>query len=723
MKIPFKILAVATTLLVLASCNRDDDNSRPGRMSLAESKAPTGFIYEATNQFTVAFNLVSQNTNVSVVKILDNKYNTLRSITVNGTGGQILMREPALQDEYFIYIPEANVIQSFKREGRSTINLTIDLDNGKNKSSMIGSATPPTIDCGAAQNLPSNLTLSGAHTVAKSFNGSISWPNGTEILDVCENSTLTGVSVWSAGSRTIRVAEGATLTITANNLERRINIINMGTIVLQNGLGFGGEFINFGTVVSNSTSQINPYHTNGNPASGAEFFNYGTFSTNGNFNFNSSETGYNFGTINAATMQINQNRAFVNECQINVSGNLSFNTNADVTNSGYIGVGGFLHINSSSEVNMTGSTAVIRAQTMTLDNNMRFIATGGTGIVTVVDNMLVNFPNWDANNSGLMEFCVGSSSGNGANTLPTGFSYGCTAFVPVGPCNPVQIGTPSIVDNDGDGVPAGIDYDDNDPTIAFREEAPYMIVNSFEDLWPAKGDYDFNDLVIKQRPVTYRHANNNITKIEYKFVIHAIGAGLSNGLALQMLQPTSGNNGYELISNPIVTSVSSPFQLVDDNLIQMAPNVRNLQSSFYTNVGDGPIQVPDTITFTVNLDYNATQPAVVLSDFFIFRTNNIGHEVHLPGRQSSLRVDNTLYGLADDDTDPATKKWYLTANNLPWGIEIVEQEVSWKHPKSKIAIDEAYPEFLNWVMSAGNNNQAWAKNPNLNKVFFFPGNN
>jgi len=55
-----------------------------------------------------------------------------------------------------------------------------------------------------------------------------------------------------------------------------------------------------------------------------------------------------------------------------------------------------------------------------------------------------------------------------------------------------------LTDSDGDGIQDADDDFPNDPARAFINFFPAAGYGSlaFEDLWPGKGDYDFNDLVV-----------------------------------------------------------------------------------------------------------------------------------------------------------------------------------------------------------------------------------
>jgi hypothetical protein len=80
----------------------------------------------------------------------------------------------------------------------------------------------------------------------------------------------------------------------------------------------------------------------------------------------------------------------------------------------------------------------------------------------------------------------------------------------------------SPVDTDGDGVSDTKDDYPNDPNKAFDNIYPSndaFGTLAFEDLWPAKGDYDFNDLVVDYNINQVTNAQNMIVEIECTFQI------------------------------------------------------------------------------------------------------------------------------------------------------------------------------------------------------------
>ena len=69
-------------------------------------------------------------------------------------------------------------------------------------------------------------------------------------------------------------------------------------------------------------------------------------------------------------------------------------------------------------------------------------------------------------------------------------------------------------------------------------------------------------------------------------------------------------------------------------------------------------------------------------------------------------VDASYFGTADDDSNPATGRYYKNSINLPWGIDIIHDFV---YPKEKSAINLGYTKFGSWAQSGGQNYNDWYK--------------
>nr|WP_273545681.1 DUF4842 domain-containing protein [Aliivibrio fischeri] len=64
------------------------------------------------------------------------------------------------------------------------------------------------------------------------------------------------------------------------------------------------------------------------------------------------------------------------------------------------------------------------------------------------------------------------------------------------------------------------------------------------------------------------------------------------------------------------------------------------------------------------------------------RTDLEIHTADFPPTSRGTLV-SSFYGIAQDDSDPATSKYYRTTGNLPWGILISSP---WNHPSEYIDI-------------------------------------
>ncbi len=267
-----------------------------------------------------------------------------------------------------------------------------------------------------------------------------------------------------------------------------------------------------------------------------------------------------------------------------------------------------------------------------------------------------------------------------------------------------------IVDSDNDGVPDDSDEYPNDASKAYSSYFPssgYQTL-AFEDLWPAKGDFDFNDMVVSNNVVYGLDANNNKVDATFTISLDAVGSGFSNGLAIVF---TDANKNF--LSQSIISSVSGNASL-DPNVtngIIVFDDVYTAQSVYYQNNGDGPSAPADEFTFTVTFNSNAGSQAII-PDTYIYRTGVRGNEVHLDGFSGTSAADVSLNGSIDDVSGT-----YNTANGLPWALEIVTAGKDFDHPIEKVDIVVAYPNFQSWAESNGTLNTDWLDNSIIGNIF------
>jgi LruC domain-containing protein len=88
-------------------------------------------------------------------------------------------------------------------------------------------------------------------------------------------------------------------------------------------------------------------------------------------------------------------------------------------------------------------------------------------------------------------------------------------------------------------------------------------------------------------------------------------------------------------------------------------------------------------------------------------------EVHLPDMPPTFNANTEFFNNEDDDSNPASGRYYKTAINLPWAINIPSQ---WSYPIERISIIQAYNFFDEWAESSGTERTDWYENSGNNTV-------
>lgn len=268
--------------------------------------------------------------------------------------------------------------------------------------------------------------------------------------------------------------------------------------------------------------------------------------------------------------------------------------------------------------------------------------------------------------------------------------------------------TPAVTDADGDGVADDQDDFPNDATRAYLSYYPTSgrQTVAFEDMWPVKGDYDFNDMIVNSKITLTKNGNDEWVSAEVVLALDAFGGGIENGLAIQLVDANKA-----ALSNMNI-SVSGDASLDPDvtNGIIVFSDPDNIRSDYYTNTENGKFATPDTARFTIT--FGSNNGATFIPDFYIFQTLNRGVEVHLPGFSGTVMADASLNNTGDD-----VNGTYLTSTGLPWGMELVLPEgTSFEHPFEKTDMITAYPQFSSWASSGGSSNANWYQTPSIGNV-------
>ncbi|OQY37484.1 MAG: hypothetical protein B6226_05135 [Candidatus Cloacimonetes bacterium 4572_65] len=275
-------------------------------------------------------------------------------------------------------------------------------------------------------------------------------------------------------------------------------------------------------------------------------------------------------------------------------------------------------------------------------------------------------------------------------------------------------------DSDGDGID---DVDDDFPfdvERAFQNNTTIEYSLAFEDLWPRKGDYDFNDMVVDYNIFYHTSSTNLVKNVVAEFQLKAVGASYRNGFAVQF--PFNSNNiesmtivdgSDDLTYSNVVSDVNfAPvLESGEKAVIVFFEETKDLipqaYGSFINTVAGDPFITPARIALDIKLT-NAEDMTTWLWNApfnpFIFVNRERSHEIHLVDYPPTPQADLSLFGTGQDDSNIALNRYYRTVNNHPWAIHIAGD---WDYPYEKTQTPSAFTKFKEWAESTGMNYQDW----------------
>lgn len=256
---------------------------------------------------------------------------------------------------------------------------------------------------------------------------------------------------------------------------------------------------------------------------------------------------------------------------------------------------------------------------------------------------------------------------------------------------------------------------------------------AFEDNWPAVGDYDMNDVVMAYRTRKYIDENNRVIRYDVEGRLLAMGASYHNGFAVQLDGIDTENVNKTLMRYEVngvnknnESNYFSPLELNNDNETAVIIISNDLWSEItisascsYYRTSDNctkkePYSFIVSIPLIQSMDINEA-PSDVLNPF-IFASPGWYHgddfssppgrslEIHLKNKPVSPQFNHDFFNLADDYSDEVDGLTFLTANNMPWALQM---PTLWSHPKERIDLNRAYPRFMDFVESSGLDSSTW----------------
>ncbi len=306
----------------------------------------------------------------------------------------------------------------------------------------------------------------------------------------------------------------------------------------------------------------------------------------------------------------------------------------------------------------------------------------------------------------------------------------------------------SIDDADDDGVADILDDFPSNPDYAYSYsypkpsgfgDGPLTAISwatyCFEDLWPSKGDFDMNDLVINYNWKIITDANHFVKRIDGHFKVKASGACSQYkhgfGVALTGLPSTEVQNvtGFDITGSYITLAGSGlekdkygnmpdpaviiPFDNFDNVIHNPAPNFFNTLPELECGTSD---QIDMVITLKESTSITDADIDIGNFNAFLIRNRDRAYEIHKVDFPPTSFADPSLFGRADDASNPGENTWYRSHDNLPWALDL---PIDFNYPSEYVSILHAYPQFKDWAQSSGTANQTWYLHPTpaAHKIF------
>ena len=285
-------------------------------------------------------------------------------------------------------------------------------------------------------------------------------------------------------------------------------------------------------------------------------------------------------------------------------------------------------------------------------------------------------------------------------------------------------------DTDGDGVNDALDVEPNNREVAYENFSPAKNVFgtlAFEDLFPNKGDYDLNDLVVDYNFRELLNAQNKIVRIEGSFKFRAMGGVARNGFGINfpnvLASKVAAIRGYDLEANSFISLAANGSERGQSKatMIVFDDGLRIFNEPSFVNTDPAKAR-KEVVNFNTVINFNTplSRDEVGTAPYnpFMIVGKLRGKEVHLPNYVPTDLMNRAFFGAGDDNSIPSSGRYYKTRDNLPFGINIVE---SFVYPIEKTPVNQGYNKFREWVESSGERWPDWFKDRdgyrNNNKLY------
>lgn len=716
-----KILLITAIfgLFAVVSCKKaQNDPVVTVTSTLANVQVPTGFNWES-----------SRNLNVSV-SVTDTRFGTAaQTISIYDgdpyAGGKLISAGGATTIRAFsskIYLPttisqiyvvktapdQSTIVEKVAAPGSADINVSIgafdpayivSASGATGKQTLAANPTSPDCTSGCTVGITTNTSNLNVNTgdvvciTGSNITVNFSNVNGGTIRVCGSNVILQNLSL--SGAATLIVTTSGSAIIPGINFNSSSAAIqNFGSITYTGAFPDNGLFYNAGVFTCAGDYNLN--------ANAGIWTNNGTMTISGTFSDGTTALVTNSGTMTVAgNFQPNSSCQFVNNCSLTVGGN--YNQSGSVKNYSYINVGGTTTINASVELGMYNG-AELKTANFIVDGTA--VGYGSTSLIKISSTTTIENSGSVVSNIQLWQTSGTVSPASQGKVVSPATTTNHSVYIAKSACNSDGNGTATITDTDGDGVADNLDAYPNDATRAYNVTGATGTL-AFEDEWPAKGDFDMNDVVMGYSYTLVTSASNTVVSVAGTYTLYARGGDYANTFGIEFPVSSSLVSGLAITKGGAAVTAPAFESGQSKAVVILFTNMQTEMATYNTKLGD-VFSAYKTYTVSFNITGGPSLSSFGQDAYNPFLYNSgRGHEVHLSGKTPTTLADASLFGTSDDNTSVASSRYYVTKAGLPYAINV---PVVFAYPVERMDITTAYLHFADWAVSGGSSYTDWYSN-------------
>src|SRR6185369_12834926 len=256
------------------------------------------------------------------------------------------------------------------------------------------------------------------------------------------------------------------------------------------------------------------------------------------------------------------------------------------------------------------------------------------------------------------------------------------------------------ISDDADGVPC----DPRASSVAFAPAKDQQGSLVFEDLWPAKGDLDFNDVALSYNYIFFLDDAGRVSSIQASINLLAAGGTIANSVRLHLPVAADAAATIQLNGSDGVSHAIAPEANEHELVLSLIQDIHAAMGDTKSNSMTDKRSVP---AVPLNLYIKFENPisidlAQAPFDLYIERVDEPGHQIHQVAYAGTDTMDASLFGSADDGS--TQNRHFVDVNGLPFALSV---PATFKWPLEQTSISTAYPDITPWASSGGAVHADW----------------